>query len=596
MYASSSSLASSTLILASAAPAQAALIGATNAATDSGTSLTLSIPGGALVGDWLIAVITVRGSVAQLTGPAGWTGHTQRTGGGILAIRSFQNHASSADLSSTHTFAFNSGGPVRGAGVLVALRGISATSPLIVEAGLNNASSPSIAIPGLTMTAQPAFLLMGACKATSEAHSTVSGWTFNAAATAASGGVVSSAHRLSVQVRSFESANPPGATVSAGATSAVSTSIQCALAAVGVSITHELSATLGTLSLTGSQVFELPLITASAGAATITGNITELVYSPIWTQLDLFGSNANSYSDVDAVPETTYRYRIVAINDAGESPSNEVIIATPPSQIFTLVADPELYDIEPFDTTGGTERETVVPGMYGCTGVAATLTNPALIWEVVDTVGIIGSYSDFGLDPDTHYAYRVVAVNDNGETISNIDLAITPPESTVVDELSASAGSLTVGINNPLGTVVLMVAVSSSLAAVGVTASMPNALQIVAFDTEYTVTTPDATLTPTLAVTADPVSYSVSGVSAGTIRAFDGQQAVPVADVTDGGWLPSTGTELYATIDDASDDVPVDIDYITTVDPVADEAVVDLSDINTPAVGDVHMLVRTRKV
>ena len=68
-----------------------------------------------------------------------------------------------------------------------------------------------------------------------------------------------------------------------------------------------------------------------------------------------------------------------------------------------------------------------------------------------------------------------------------------------------------------------------------------------------------------------------------------------MADLTDGLWTPSNGADLYATIDEETDDAPVDSDYMRTITPVSDTAVVTLEPMQPPPVGEVQMLVRTRK-
>jgi trimeric autotransporter adhesin len=88
--------------------------------------------------------------------------------------------------------------------------------------------------------------------------------------------------------------------------------------------------------------------------------------------------------------------------------------------------------------------------------------------------------------------------------------------------------------------------------------------------------------------TADPITYASTGggISTGSAMymvefAAGGappQEAYPAADVTDGAWTPSTGTDLFAVLDDASD-----ADYITTNSNTIGE--VQLASLSTPVAG-----------
>ena len=81
--------------------------------------------------------------------------------------------------------------------------------------------------------------------------------------------------------------------------------------------------------------------------------------------------------------------------------------------------------------------------------------------------------------------------------------------------------------------------------------------------------------------------------TAGLIAIFSpasGQFARPIADVSDGSWTPSTGVDLYATIDETT---PSDADYDRSGSaPVADTAIVQLTSLSTPNSGTSTLRVR----
>jgi hypothetical protein len=72
------------------------------------------------------------------------------------------------------------------------------------------------------------------------------------------------------------------------------------------------------------------------------------------------------------------------------------------------------------------------------------------------------------------------------------------------------------------------------------------------------------------------------------------QFARPVSDVAAGGWTASTGSDLYAMVDESA---ASDADYITSdAAPAADAAVVTLGSLSTPAAGTVTLRVRAKYV
>lgn len=73
-----------------------------------------------------------------------------------------------------------------------------------------------------------------------------------------------------------------------------------------------------------------------------------------------------------------------------------------------------------------------------------------------------------------------------------------------------------------------------------------------------------------------------------------GQIARPDVDINDGGWTPSAGADLFATVDETSAN---DTDYMRSgASPSNDEAEIGLSDVTTPEAGDVTLRVRAKLV
>ena len=100
-----------------------------------------------------------------------------------------------------------------------------------------------------------------------------------------------------------------------------------------------------------------------------------------------------------------------------------------------------------------------------------------------------------------------------------------------------------------------------------------------------------ATATITLQI-APPVTAGTVVFSGAAPSLTVAQHARPTSDVSAGTWTPSTGTDLYAMLDENPAD---DDDYIlSAADPVEDTAVLALSALSVPAAGTVTLSVRHR--
>ena len=339
-------------------------------------------------------------------------------------------------------------------------------------------------------------------------------------------------------------------------------------------------------------------LAALEGAYDLDAINTELEYLPTWQTLSTLGAIAASYSDTTAAPATTYRYRIVALSGGGgQTISNEATATTISGSTYALILEPRAFALTAATSgaTLGTQTLTALGGTVALAGGSATLDYTPPVFEVVDTVGaLIHTYSDFGLQPGTTYVYRIVAVNASAETASN-EVVVTTPSGLIAYSLTAEAGLYT---NVPLtmSTLIAEPATRGTVAVTGPAATLTNVREVLAAPGVYTLVPLTAAVVATTTLAALKGTLALTGTAATVARTVSGQQAVPVADVTDGLWTPSSGTHLYATIDDPSDDAPADVDYMRTVNPVDDEAVVELTDLSTPVAGDVHVLVRARKV
>ena len=128
------------------------------------------------------------------------------------------------------------------------------------------------------------------------------------------------------------------------------------------------------------------------------------------------GSATNSYTISNLDPNTNYAFRIIALSDQGESQiSHYVSISTkrlpPPAAPANLQAE---------STTSTVTLTWDDPGDSTITGYKilsrATATQTELSVLVNNTGSSATSYTISNLDPNTNYAFRIVAVSDHGES------------------------------------------------------------------------------------------------------------------------------------------------------------------------------------
>lgn len=139
------------------------------------------------------------------------------------------------------------------------------------------------------------------------------------------------------------------------------------------------------------------------------------------------GVNVNSYHDTPVEADTTYYYRVIAVNALGESlpsaaasvttPSAPVIPADPTGLNNTLVTATRV-DLE---WTDNSNNET---GFIIQRATDPDFTNDLISFETgTNTI----SFSDTSVAPDTTYYYRVCAVNVVGNSgFTNVVTVITP--------------------------------------------------------------------------------------------------------------------------------------------------------------------------
>jgi len=164
-----------------------------------------------------------------------------------------------------------------------------------------------------------------------------------------------------------------------------------------------------------------------------------------WSTLVANAGTSTSYSHTGTTADTTYTYRVFAINSVGTSvPSTEASDTTPPAQSTVpdaptgLTATPvssSQVDISwsaPSDDGGSSITGYQIEVKIG--------TDP---WStLVANAGTSTSYSDTNLIPDTTCTYRVSAINSVGTSVPSTETSATthtaPPPTSQLSKITIS--------------------------------------------------------------------------------------------------------------------------------------------------------------
>jgi hypothetical protein len=134
--------------------------------------------------------------------------------------------------------------------------------------------------------------------------------------------------------------------------------------------------------------------------------------APDWTLIaKIIDPRLTTFTDSSLEPETTYYYRVTAVTEAGLAPSSEVISAT------TLVPPPQATSL----VVAGTSTTTIALDWADVEDETGYRIERSLggdsSWATIATTGAdITEHLDPGLAPNTTYRYRVVAMNEGGES------------------------------------------------------------------------------------------------------------------------------------------------------------------------------------
>ncbi len=136
---------------------------------------------------------------------------------------------------------------------------------------------------------------------------------------------------------------------------------------------------------------------------------------------------AVSYSDITALPATTYSYRVFAYNAAGDSLPSNIATATTPS---SLPNAPTTFTAVAFSSTQVNTAWALPVGGAAPTGFRVERSiDSGATWPVNFVIAnpAAVSYSDITAAPLTTYMYRVIAFNAIGDSLPSNTATVTTP-------------------------------------------------------------------------------------------------------------------------------------------------------------------------
>lgn len=136
-------------------------VGTPYAPTATSNTHPIPYPGTFVVGDLLVMVATIRTDGQTLDTPSGWTLQYSDVSSGTGPRLNTYTRTATGSESGSETL--TSSGTTSGAGVMVALRGVDTTSPIVAAAGSDdNTTNTDITLTGATATAADQWIIAAA--------------------------------------------------------------------------------------------------------------------------------------------------------------------------------------------------------------------------------------------------------------------------------------------------------------------------------------------------------------------------------------------------------------------------------------------------
>lgn len=206
---------------------------------------------------------------------------------------------------------------------------------------------------------------------------------------------------------------------------------------------------LNATAVSGTQIFLIWNPPLNASQSGVTGYKIEVDPSCVNSFRSLVNTTGTSFVSSGLTNGTCYQFRVESVNSVGFSPASNTASAftlsapSAPTNLSALAISPSQINLRwtvPGNIGGTAIKGYEIQRENSCTGSFVIIRN---------TTNSSTTYSDIGLDANTCYQYKVLAINAIGSSsASNIATATTLPSVTQIHVPSAPTGLVVTTVSN----------------------------------------------------------------------------------------------------------------------------------------------------